>query len=98
MEWTQPNYETSGPGFERAKAIFEGADVPTEDRTVVVSERAYFKFKHQLKMAQKKRQRLEASGRRAAAYERMKADAHRVVLKMRHWLKSPYAFRSGGMQ
>lgn len=55
------------------------------------------RLNHQLKMAKKQRQRLEASGRRTAEYERMKADAHRVVLKMRTWLKSPYAFRRGGL-
>ena len=58
---------------------------------------SYVKVAHWLKMAKKQRQRLEAGDRRTAAYERMKADAHRVVLKMRTWLKSPYAFRRGGL-
>lgn len=48
---------------------------------------------HEFKMDRKKEERREAGDRRTAAYERMKADAHRVVLKMRTWLKSPYAFR-----
>jgi hypothetical protein len=44
-------------------------------------------------MERKELDRFERGSRRTAEYERMKADAHRVVLKMRTWLKSPYAFR-----
>jgi hypothetical protein len=44
-------------------------------------------------MNRKAQDRYARGERRTAEYERMKADAHRVVLKMRTWLKSPYAFR-----
>ena len=51
------------------------------------------RLNHQLKMNRKAQDRYARGERRAAEYERMKADAHRIVLKMRTWLKSPYAFR-----
>lgn len=52
---------------------------------------------HREKMERKELDRFERGSRRTAEYERMKADARRVVLKMRTWLKSPYAFRRGGL-
>lgn len=51
------------------------------------------KWKHRQKMERKELDRFERGSRRTMEYERMKADAHRVVLKMRKWLKSLYAFR-----
>ena len=45
------------------------------------------------KMERKELDRYERGSRRTMEYERTKADAHRIVLKMRVWLKSPYAFR-----
>lgn len=53
-------------------------------------------WQHKQKMERKELDRYERGSRRTMEYERMKADAHRVVLKMRHWLKSPYAFHRGG--
>ena len=50
-------------------------------------------WQHGQKMERKELDRFERGSRRTAAYERMKADAHRIVFKMRTWLKSPYAFR-----
>lgn len=54
------------------------------------------KWLHRQKMERKELDRYERGSRRTMEYERLKADAHRVVLKMRHGLKSPYAFRRGG--
>lgn len=48
---------------------------------------------HRQKMERKELDRYERGSRRVMEYERTKADAHRIVLKMRKWLKSPYAFR-----
>lgn len=94
MEWTQPNYDTSGPAFEAAKKAFDAAEVPTEGRWAWINER---KWKHRQKMERKELDRYERGMRRTRQFEIVKADAHRVVLKMRHWLKSPYAFRRGGL-
>ena len=68
-------------------------DLPEWNGEPVTAE----KFRHRQKMARKKRQRREAGDRRTATYERLKADAGLTVFKMRKWLKSPYAFRRGGL-
>lgn len=77
-----------------AQKTLDVAEVPTEGRWAWINER---KWLHRQKMERKELDRYERGSRRTMEYERMKADAHRVVLKMRHWLKSPYAFRHGGL-
>ena len=52
---------------------------------------------HRQKMERKELDRYERGSRRTMEYERLEADAHRIVLKMRTWLRSPYAFRRGGL-
>lgn len=52
---------------------------------------------HHQKMERKELDRFERGSRRASTYERLKADAGLTVFKMRTWLKSPYAFRRGGL-
>ena len=43
---------------------------------------SYAKVAHRFKMERKELDRFERGSRRTAEYERMKADAHRVVLKI----------------
>lgn len=52
---------------------------------------------HKQKMERKELDRFERGSRRTATYERAKFLAPLTVLKMRAWLKSPYAFRRGGV-
>lgn len=73
-----------------ARDALDAAEVPIEGRWAWINER---KWKHRQKMERKDLDRFERGSRRTMEYERMKADAHRIVLKMRTWLKSPYAFR-----
>ena len=76
-----------------AQKVLDAAGVPTGERWAWINER---KWRHRQKMERKELDRFERGSRRTAEYERMKADAPRVVLQMRKWLKSPYAFRRGG--
>lgn len=68
-------------------------DRDTGDRMRVLTDS---EWKHRQKMERKELDRFERGSRRTRQFEIVKADAHRIVLKMRVWLKSPYAFRRGG--
>lgn len=52
---------------------------------------------HRQKMERKELGRFERGSRRTAAYERQKFFSPLVVRRLRKWLKSPYAFRHGGL-
>lgn len=55
------------------------------------------KWKHRQKMERKELDRYERGSRRTMEYERTKRFAPLTVHKLRKWLKSPYAFRRGGL-
>lgn len=69
-------------------------EFPNEYECTWVGKR---KWLHQQKMERKELDRYERGSRRTADHERTKDDAERIVRKMRTWLKSPYAFRRGGL-
>lgn len=55
------------------------------------------RLNHQLKMDRKKEARKASGDRRTGAYERAKFLAPLTVRRERKRLKSPYAFRRGGL-
>lgn len=79
----------------QAEQTLSEALVEGRDRMAVVSARWHRKLTHREKMNRKMQDRYARGERRTAQYERMKAAAPLSVERMRKWLKSPYAFRSG---
>lgn len=55
------------------------------------------KWKHRQKMERKELDRYERGMRRTMEWERRKVQAPWMIERERKWLKSPYAFRRGGL-
>lgn len=80
--------------MEGAREVLDAAEVPTEGRWAWINER---KWKHRQKMERKELDRYERGSRRTMEWERRKVKAPWMIERMRKWLKSPYAFRRGGV-